>query len=128
MIARRHAASLLAAACAAVGLGACGPPSPQVPLARAGTVANALTGITTTCGYSYQELAFTPHPDLQRLEASAAANVRALAGVVVENPHWVYQGKTLAEISVLSIRYLDGCALRDAARLLQRDTRARLSR
>ncbi len=119
---------VLVAALAALGLGACGPPPPQVPLAQAGTVSNALTGITTTCGYAYQELAFTPHPDLGPLEASAVANVSALAPVVVRNPRWIYQGKTLGQIVALSIRYLDDCSLRRAARRLQRETRARLRR
>lgn len=115
---------MLAAGCAAVALAGCGPPPPQVPLARAGTVSNALTGIITTCGYSYQALAFTVHPDLGKLEASATANVRALAGVVVRNPHWIFQGKTLGQIVVLSIHYLDECSLPQAARALERATQS----
>ena len=78
----------------------CGPPPPQAPLIDAKKLDASTGAISTTCGESYQLLAFAAgaRQDLQSLEVTATAAARKLAAVYARNPAWIYQGETVTEI------------------------------
>jgi hypothetical protein len=116
---RRRAALAVLAACAVLGLTACGALPPEAPVPAASVISRALTTIAASCGESYRLQEFTPHPDLGGLEASAAASARKLERIRARHPAWVYQGETLTQIAGASIAYLNGCALSRAASILR---------
>lgn len=120
----RSIAALAAAALLAAAISACGPLPPQAPVAQASKISTALTTIVAACGESYRLQEFTAHPDLSGLDATAASSAGTLAAVAIRHPAWVYQGKTLAQISALSEGQLRSCALPRAARVLKRPAAA----
>jgi hypothetical protein len=111
----------VALACVTLALAGCGATPPQAPKAQAGKVSTSLTDIITACGESYQEQAFTPHPDLRALEAAASNNANTLARIAIRHPEWIYQGQTLRQIVTLSMHYLHTCGLLEAEKVLRHD-------
>lgn len=109
----------------AVGLCGCGPPPPQAPLIDAKKLDASTGAISTTCGESYQLLAFAAgaRQDLQSLEVTATAAARKLAAVYARNPAWIYQGETVTEIVHDSASMLRSCRLEAAAAALVSATR-----
>jgi len=110
----------------AMCIAACGPPSPQAPLPQAKRLDEATSGISTTCGLTYQLTAFPGprEPDLTVLEATAISAADKLAGVYAQNPKWIYQGETVNTIVKDSLTMLRQCGLRDAAARLASKTRS----
>jgi hypothetical protein len=111
-------ASALALVLAALSAG-CGARSPQAPAPTAARVAEALSGIAAACGERAQLdalPAFGPVPGKQRA-ILAAASMRAaeLRHAVAENPAWIYQDRTLAEVASLARERLRECGLGAAA-------------
>jgi hypothetical protein len=115
----RSSRLLLTALLAAVVAG-CGATPPQAPLPFAKKLDSATSGIATACGEAYQVTAFPgDHArDIATLEATAASSARKLALVDARNPHWIYQGQTVAEIADESVSYLESCGLGKAAAVL----------
>ncbi len=120
---RRRAGIILAPVFVLV-LAACGPPQPQAPLPQAKKLDEATSGISTTCGLSYQVTEFPGprEPDLTVLEATAMTAAAKLARVYAQNPKWIYQGETVNTIVDDSLTMLHQCGLQDAARLLAKQT------
>lgn len=119
---RRPAAIMLAALVALVA--ACGPLPPQAPLAYAKKLDSATSGISTACGYAYRATAFPgDHGSvINRLEGTAAADVRKLVNVFKRDRSWVYQGLTVAEIASDGVSMLNSCGLHQAAHKLREAT------
>jgi len=120
------APAVAAVAAAAVLAGAgCGPPPPQAPLPQAKLLDRATSGISTTCGLTYQLTAFpgANRLDLIVLEATAISDVKKLASVYSRNPSWIYQGETVRSIVHDSLSMLRQCGLRKAADSLAGATR-----
>jgi len=115
---RRAAVILALAALAAVATG-CGALPPEAPVPVAGAISRALTTIASSCGEAYRLQAFSPHPDLSGLEATAGASARRLAPIVRRHPRWIYESDTLTEITQLSAADLRACALPGAAAALR---------
>jgi hypothetical protein len=109
----------VAAAATAATVAACGPLPPQAPVAQASTISSAMTTIVATCGESYRRRTFDHNASLVGLESTAASSAHQLAAIAAKHPAWVYQGKTVAQIDLLSADELRGCALSGAARILQ---------
>jgi hypothetical protein len=101
---------------AAVAIAGCGPTPPQAPLAQAKKLDEATSGISTTCGLTYQLTAFPGkrEPDMSVLEGTAASAVDKLASVYARNPAWIYQGETVAQIVKDSVTLLRQCGLAKA--------------
>lgn len=117
---RRGCAALaLAGACAVLGATGCGALPPEAPVPAASVISRSLTTIAASCGQSYRLQEFTPHPDLSRLEATAAQSARKLESIRARHPKWVYQGETLTQIAGASVQSLDACSLSRAGRILQ---------
>lgn len=110
---------VVAGVAAALGLAGCGALPPQAPVPAAGVISRATTSIAAACGESYRLQAFSPHPDLTGLEASARRSARQLEAIRARHPHWVYQGQTLTQIAGASVADLTDCSLPGAARILQ---------
>jgi hypothetical protein len=104
----------------AVALSGCGATPPQAPLPDAKRLDASTSAISSACAESYQATAFTGggRPDLQTLEATAAAAARKLASVYARNPAWIYQGETVSEIVRDSASMLRSCRLEQAAMTL----------
>jgi hypothetical protein len=114
----------LLAAVAALVLSSCGPPEPQAPLPQAKKLDEATSGISTTCGLTYQLTEFPGprEPDLKVLEATATTAAEKLARVYKQNPKWIYQGETINTIVEDSLTMLRQCGLHQAAAQLARQT------
>jgi hypothetical protein len=109
----------------ALAAAGCGATPPQAPLDQAKKLDDALSGISTACGESYQVTAF-PGPrktDLQTLEATAARDAVKLASVYRRNPAWVYQGDTIRALVDDSLSTLRQCGLHSAAAVLEHATK-----
>jgi hypothetical protein len=111
---------LLCAVAAALLIAGCGPPAPQAPRAQAKRLDSATSGISTSCGLSYQVTAFPGdhRADLETLEATATTSARKLASVYARDPAWIYQGETVGQIVHDGVSMLRACGLRDAANAL----------
>jgi hypothetical protein len=102
-------------------LAACGATPPQAPSKQAMKLSVATSGISTTCGLTYQATAFPGNhePELAVLEKKVAPNVEKLASVYARNPAWIYQGETVRHIVVDAVAMLKACGLNDAADKLE---------
>jgi hypothetical protein len=114
----------LGAGLVALAIVACGPTPPQAPLPDAKKLDEATSGISTTCGLSYQvrEFAGQHEPDLSVLEATAKTAVKKLALVYGRNPKWIYQSDTIHTIVKDSLTLLEQCGLQYAAGVLSQAT------
>jgi hypothetical protein len=122
--ARSAIRATLLTALVAMALAGCGPTPPQAPHAQAKKLSASTGDISTECGLTYQITAFPGHhdKDLASLETQAKASVHSLASVYGQNPAWIYQGETVAEIVTDAAAMLDACGLTDAANTLVRIT------
>jgi hypothetical protein len=107
-----------------LALAGCGPPQPQAPLPQAKKLDEATSGISTTCGLTYQLTEFPGprEPDLKVLEATAITAADKLARVYKQNPEWIYQGETINTIVEDSLTMLRQCGLHQAAAQLAQKT------
>ena len=115
---------LTAGAALALLLAACGATPPQAPPKQAMKLSVATSGISTTCGLTYQATAFPGNhkPELAVLEKKVSSNVEKLASVYARNPAWIYQGETVHDIAVDAVAMLKACGLTHAANALERAT------
>jgi hypothetical protein len=110
---------LIAVAALALAAG-CGPTPPQAPGPEAYRLNRALSAISTACGHATEIQEFTNDARAMTItEHQAQRQVPVLARVYRRNPHWVFQGKTVAKLVQLSAAYLDECGLHQAARRLR---------
>jgi hypothetical protein len=101
----------------------CGPTPPQAPGPQAHQLNMALSQISTACGHASQVQAFTNDKrSMTILERQAGSQVPAIARVYRQNPGWIFQGKTVAELVRMSRTFLDACGLHGAERRLERAT------
>ena len=114
------AAALAAAAVLAAG---CGPTQPQAPGPQAHQLNQALSTFSTACGHAAEVQEFVNSPRLMDgLNRLAASKVADVARIYHQNPHWVFQGKTVEELVQMSSTFLDECGLHAAARQLRHQT------
>src|SRR5438034_1258295 len=82
------------------------------PRPQAHQLGQALSTFSTACGHAAEVQAFASSPRLIRgLDALATSKVGALARVYRQNPHWVFQGKTVAQLVQMSVPFLTECGL-----------------
>ena len=112
---------LIAMPVLALLLAACGATPPQPPSKQAMKLSVATSGISTTCGLTYQATAFPGNhkPELASLEKKVSSNVEKLASVYARNPAWVYQGETVGQIVNDATAMLNTCGLNHAAKMLE---------
>jgi hypothetical protein len=115
---------LSAAPALAFVLAACGATPPQPPSKQAMKLSVATSGISTTCGLTYEATAFpgSHKPELAVLEKKVSSNVEKLASVYARNPAWIYQGETIRQVVVDAVAMLQACGLTEAAETLERAT------
>jgi hypothetical protein len=110
---------LIALAAAAL-LAGCGPTPPQAPGPQAYRLNKALSAISSACGHATEIQALSN--DRQALtvtEHQAERQIPVVARVHRQNPGWIFQGKTVAELVEMSATYLDECGLHEAARRMR---------
>jgi hypothetical protein len=109
-----------AAVALAVTLAGCGALPPQAPFPMAKKLDSSTSGISTDCGEADQVTAFSGHhaSELAALDAKAAVSARKLAFVARQDPEWIYQGETVAEIVHAGVSDLRACHLPRSASLL----------
>jgi uncharacterized protein YjiS (DUF1127 family) len=108
---------------AAVLLSGCGPTPPQAPGPQAHQLNTALSQFSTACGHAAEVQAFTnDRRSMSILEQQAGSQVPVLARIYKQNPSWIFQGKTVAQLVQMSRTFLDDCGLHGAARRLERAT------
>jgi hypothetical protein len=113
---------LIALALVALASG-CGPTPPQAPGPQAHRLNKALSAISTACGHATEIQEFTNDAHaLTITEHQAQRQIPALARVYRQNPGWIFQGKTVAELVQMSQTYLEECGLHEAARRLRAAT------
>jgi hypothetical protein len=105
-------------------LAGCGTTEPQAPRSDAKKLDVATSGISASCGLSYQITAFPgPHAAaIANLESTASSFGRKLAAVYRRYPGRIYQGATVAKIVAESESMLSECGLPRAAAALRSAT------
>jgi hypothetical protein len=105
----------------ALALAGCGPTPPQAPGPQAHQLNSSLSSISTACGDAAAIQAFPNNGHaLAKAEKQAAQQVPTLARIYKQNPNWVFQGKTVSQLVVMTKTFLDECGLHAAAGRLQR--------
>ena len=113
----------LIVATAVLALAGCGATPPQAPGAQAHALNKSLSAISTACGHATEIQEFTKEArDMTIAEHQAEKQVDVLAAVYHRNRAWVFQGKSVAELVVITNTFLDECGLHAAARRLRRAT------
>ena len=99
----------------------CGPTPPQAPGRQAHQLNVSLSSISTACGQAIEVMTFSSGGSaLAKAEKQAEQQIPTLARIHTQNAAWIFQGKTVAELVVMTKTYLDECGLHAAARRLQR--------
>jgi hypothetical protein len=99
----------------------CGPTPPQAPGPQAHQLNTSLSAISTACGNADEIRAYSNNlRDLAITQRQAQKQVGVLAAIYKRNPAWIFQGKSVGELVVMTNTYLDECGLHAAARLLRR--------
>jgi hypothetical protein len=113
----------LTVAAAAATLAGCGATPPQAPGPQAHALNTSLSAISTACGHATEIQTFTDDArDMTITEHQAEKQVGVLAGVYKRNHGWIFQGKSTAELVVMTETFLDECGLHAAARRLRQAT------
>lgn len=114
---RLIALTLAAALAAAAG---CGPTPPQAPGPQAHRLNTSLSAISTACGHAAEIQAFSnDRRALTIIERQAEQEIPQLVGIWRQNPDWIFQGQSVAELIQMSISFLDECGLHQAAQRLR---------
>ena len=101
-------------------LAGCGPTPPQAPGPQAHQLNMSLSSISTACGQATAIKTFSNDKHaLASMEKQAARQIPTLVRIYKQNPAWIFQGKTVAQLAVMTKTYLDECGLHAAARRLQ---------
>jgi hypothetical protein len=75
---------------------------------------------STACGHATEIKTFSNDKHaLASTEKQAAQQIPTLVKIYKQNPDWIFQGKTVAQLAVTTKTYLDECGLHAAARRLQ---------
>ena len=114
---------MIGIAAALVVLAGCGPTPPQAPGHQAYVLNNALSSISSACGHAAEIQAYSSDARAMTItDRQAGKGVNVLAAVYHRNPRWVFQGKSVAQLVVMTNTYLDECGLHGAAARLRRLT------
>ena len=114
---------LIVAAAAAALLAGCGATPPQAPGPQAHQLNEALSAFSGACGDAAQIQAFANDPrDMAAVEHQAQKQVPVLAKIYKQNPNWIFQGKSVADLVSTSSTFLDECGLHAAASQLRKQT------
>jgi hypothetical protein len=114
---------LIAAAAGVVLFAGCGPTPPQAPGPQAHQLNESLSGMSTACGEAAQIQAFSKDAHaMATTEQQAEKQIPALVRVYRQNPNWIFQGKSVAQLVVITNTYLDECGLHAAAKRLRQAT------
>jgi hypothetical protein len=98
----------------------CGPTPPQAPGPQAHRLNKALSTISSACGHAAEIQTFTNDArDMTITEHQAESKIPDLVRVYRQNPDWIFQGKTVAELVEMSVTFLHECGLHQAARRLR---------
>jgi hypothetical protein len=101
----------------------CGPTPPQAPGPQAHRLNKALSTFSSACAHAAEIQEFTNDARAMTItEHQAQKQVPQLARIWRQNPDWIFQGKTVAELVQMSVGYLDECGLHQAARRLRAAT------
>lgn len=108
---------------ALVLLAGCGPTPPQAPGPQAHRLNMALSTFSTACGHATEigEFSKSEH-ELAVTERQAQSRLPDLVRIYRQNPDWIFQGKTVAELVQMSTTFLDECGLHDTAKRLRQAT------
>ena len=111
---------LIAAALAAMlALGGCGPTPPQAPGPQAHRLNKALSTFSTACGHATEIQEFSNDARaLTITERQAEEQIPVLLRIYRQNPDWIFQGKSVAQLVDMSVTFLGECGLHHAARRL----------
>lgn len=113
-------------AAVALLLAACGATPPQAPGPEAHRLNEALSTFSSACGHAAEIQEFTNDArDMTITEHQAQVQIPHLARVFRQNPDWIFQGKTVAELVDMSVALLDDCGLHQSARRLRAATSAK---
>ena len=108
---------------AALLLAGCGPTPPQAPGPEAHRLNEALSTFSSACGHATEIQEFTNDArDMTITEHQAQAQIPHLARIYRQNPDWIFQGKSVAELVQMSSKFLDECGLHQTARRLRAAT------
>jgi hypothetical protein len=111
---------------ATVVLASCGATPPQAPGPQAHQLSEALSTFSTACGHAAEIQEFSNDARAMTItEHQAQTQIPALARVLGQNPDWIFQGKTVAELVDMSVSLLDECGLHQSARRLREATSAK---
>lgn len=111
-------------ALALVALAGCGATPPQAPGPQAHQLNESLSAISGACGHAAEIQAFSNDArDMAITEHQAESNVPTLAKIYKQNPDWVFQGKSVSQLVVMTETYLDECGLHGAALRLRQATK-----
>lgn len=100
-------------------LAGCGPTPPQAPGPQAHQLNESLSSISTACGDASAIRTFSnDRSALAKPEKQAGQQIPTLVRIYKQNPAWIFQGKTVAQLVVMAKTYLDACGLHAAARRL----------
>lgn len=103
----------------AVVLAGCGPTPPQVPGPQAHQLNESLSSISTACGHATEIQTFSnDRSALAKQEKQATQQIPTLVRIYKQSPAWIFQGKTVAQLVVMTRTFLDDCGLHAAARRL----------
>jgi hypothetical protein len=113
----------LIAALALLALAGCGATPPQAPGPQAHALNKSLSAISSACGHATEIQAFTNDArDLTITQHEAEKQVDLLVAVYKRNPGWIFQGKSVKQLVVITNTFLDECGLHAAALRLRRAT------
>ena len=116
----------LIAVAGALLLAGCGATPPQAPGPEAHRLNKALSTFSSACGHAAEIQEFSNDARAMTItEHQAQTQIPPVARVFGQNPDWIFQGKTVAELVDMSVSFLDECGLHQSARRLRAATSAK---
>jgi hypothetical protein len=101
---------------ALVALAGCGATPPQAPGPQAHQLNEALSTFSGACGHAAEIQTFSNNArDMAITEHQAQKQVPVLVKIYRQNPDWIFQGKSVAQLVQMSSTFLDECGLHAAA-------------
>jgi hypothetical protein len=115
---------LIALAGALALLPGCGATPPQAPGPQAHQLNSALGAISTACGHASEIQEYTNDArDMTITEHQAESQIPTLVRIYKQNPAWIFQGKSVGDLVVMTQTFLDECGLHNAAARLRKATK-----
>src|SRR4051794_32177917 len=104
----------------------CGPTPPQAPGPEAHRLNKALSTFSSACGHATEIQEFTNDArEMTITEHQAQRQIGPLVRIYRQNPDWIFQGKSVAELVQMSGTFLDECGLHVAGRRLRKAASSR---